>query len=75
MVRKGAPALVSGSDLYAVRLSEISCTGKHLDALKNGHRIVQGAERVDADVESEVCELSSDAVGKAASEHHDLVFI
>ena len=70
-----APSRVACSDLYAVFHAEWGTADQALDAVENGHRVVQCAERIDAYVESESFELSADVVGKAASEHHDLVAI
>ncbi len=67
VVAECAPAHVSGPDLYAVFLGEWRVGQQSFDAVKNGHGIVQCAERIDAYIESEFFELSADAVGKAAS--------
>lgn len=67
VVTERAPAHVAGPDLYAVILGEWRTGQQSFDAVKNGHGIVQCAERIDAYIESEFFELSADAVGKAAS--------
>ena len=75
MMAERADARVTGTDLYAIFRSENSVSKQHAHTLQDGKRIVKCSERIHAHVKSEVPELSSDVVGKAATEHHYLVII
>ena len=75
VVRKRAPSFVSGPDLYAFICVKTAESCKQFHASEYGNRIIQRAERVHAYIKSEVLQLFSDVVGKAAAKHHYLVFI
>ena len=54
--------VVAGPDFHAVILVEYGITSQELDGLKDGEWIIQCAEWVDADIETEISQLSSDVV-------------
>lgn len=71
--RTDAP--VSGTYFHTIFPRERRTGNQSSDRIENGRGIVEGTERVYADIEAEVLQLLADAVREAASEHHYPVII
>jgi hypothetical protein len=46
-----------------------------VDRVADRHGVIKGAERIDADIESQVGHFPADVVGKTASQNHDPVLV